>query len=86
MLMFAIAALLPAFTVGVHVKWLIALALIVSSYTFCVSLPLAAVVGHRGLSAEGPPIAKLVYAGNIVGAWASVVATGALIYAGYVSL
>jgi hypothetical protein len=86
LLMFAIAALLSSFTVVGQVKWFIALALIVSSYAFCFSLPLAAVVGHRGLSAEGPPMAKLVFAGNMVGAWASVAATLALIYAGFASL
>ena len=85
-LMLAVAALLPTFTVEVEVKWLIAAALIVSSYAFCISLPLAAVAGHRGLSAKGPPIAKLVYAGNLVGAWLSVIATLALIYAAFVSL
>jgi len=86
MLMFAIAALLPAFTVVVQVKWFIALLLIGSSYAFCFSLPLAAKVGHRGLSTQGPPLAKLVFAGNIVGAWTSVLATLALIYAGFASL
>jgi len=50
--MFAVAALLSSFAVPSPVKWLIAVALIVSSYAFCISLPLAAVVGHRGLSAH----------------------------------
>jgi hypothetical protein len=86
MLMFAIAALLPSFTVMAQVKWFISAALIVSSYAFCLSLPLAAMVGHRGLSAQGPASAKLVFAGNMVGAWASVLATLALVYAGFVSL
>jgi hypothetical protein len=85
-LMFAVAGVLSFFTVAASVKWFISLALIVSSYAFCVSLPLAAVVGHRGLSSQGPPTAKLVYAGNVLGAWLSVAATVALIYAGFVSL
>ena len=38
-LMLAVAALLSHFTVEGYVKWLIALALIASSYAFCVSLP-----------------------------------------------
>jgi hypothetical protein len=84
--MFAVAALLSSFTVGVNVKWGITAALIVSAYAFCFSLPLAATVGHRGLSSDGPLSAKLVYLGNMIGAWASVVAAIMLIYAGYVSL
>ena len=86
MLMFAVAGLLSWFAVAVELKWLIAAALIVSSYAFCFSLPLAATVGHRGLSSKGPFAAKLVFLGNMLGAWASVVAALALVYAGYVSL
>jgi hypothetical protein len=84
--MFAVAALLSSFAVAAGIKWLIAAALIVSSYAFCLSLPLAAVVGHRGLSSRGPFAAKLVFAGNMLGAWASVLAASALVYAGFVSL
>jgi hypothetical protein len=86
MLMFAVAALLSSFAVGVQIKWAIAVALIVSSYAFCFSLPLAATVGYRGLSSQGPLSAKLVFFGNMLGAWASMLAALALIYAGYVSL
>jgi len=86
MLMFTVAALLSSFAVVVQVKWVIAVALIVSSYAFCFSLPLAATVGHRGLSSQGPLAAKFVFLGNTLGAWASVVAALALIYASYVSL
>lgn len=85
-LMFAVAALLSAFAVASGIKWLIAGALVVSSYAFCISLPLGAVVNHRGLSGEGPTSAKVVFAANLVGAWASIVATLALIYAALVSL
>jgi hypothetical protein len=84
--MLAVVPLLSLFTVPASLKWSIAVALIVSSYSFCVSLPLAAVVGHRGLSSEGPLWAKVVYVGNIVGAAGAVLAAIALIYAGYVSL
>jgi hypothetical protein len=86
MLMFAIAALLSAFAVTLQVKWFIAWTLIVSSYAFCVSLPLAAVIGHRGLVWQGPWTAKLVFIANILGAATSVFAALALIYASYVSL
>jgi hypothetical protein len=85
-LMLAVAGLLSHFSAEVYVKWLISLAFIASSYAFCVSLPLAAVVGHRGLSGQGPPAAKIVFAGNVVGAWLSAVGTIALIYAAFASL
>ena len=85
-LMFGVAAVLSHLGGGVFLKWAVALFLIVSSYAFCVSLPLAAVVGHRGLSGRGPPSAKLVYAGNVVGAVSSLLAAAVLIYIAYVSL
>jgi hypothetical protein len=85
-LMLAVSALLSSFAVAGAVKWLVTVSLVVSSYAFCVSLPLAAVVGHRGLSSAGPAAAKLVFAGNMIGAGASLVAAVALVYAGYVSL
>jgi hypothetical protein len=43
-------------------------------------------VGHRGLSAHGPASAKLVYAGNVVGAVSSLLAAVVLIYVAYASL
>ena len=85
-LMFGVAAVLSHLGGGVFLKWAVALFLIVSSYAFCFSLPLAAVVGHRGLSARGPASAKLVYAGNVVGAVSSLLAAVVLIYVAYVSL
>jgi 4-amino-4-deoxy-L-arabinose transferase-like glycosyltransferase len=85
-LMFGVAAVLSHLKGSAPLKWAIALFLIVSSYAFCFSLPLAAVVGHRGLSSRGPTSAKLVYAGNVVGAVSSLVAAAVLIYAAYVSL
>jgi len=85
-LMFAVAALLSSWAVSDGVKWAISVALIVSSYAFCVSLPLAAVVGHRGLTSEGPFSAKVVFVGNVAGAWLSGAACLAIIYASFVSL
>ena len=84
--MLAVSAVLSAFAVTAQVKWIIAVTLIVSSYAFCFSLPLAAIVGHRGLSSQGPVAAKLVYVGNVLGAWTSVAAALVLVYAGFVSL
>lgn len=85
-LMFAVAPLLASFTVVREIKQLIADSLIVSGYSFCVSLPLAAMVGHRGLSYRGPFKAKAVFVGNVLGAVTSLLASLALIYAAFESL
>lgn len=85
-LMFAVAALLSSFAVSAQVKWFVAITLIVSSYAFCFSLPLAAITGYRGLSSRGPFITKLIFAGNMLGSFASLAASFALVYTGYVSL
>ena len=58
----------------------------VSGYAFCVSLPLGAMVGHRGLQSGGPPSAKTVYAGNLIGAWGSMIGALLLLYAAFVSV
>ena len=50
------------------------------------ALPLGATVGHRGLSSGGPLSARLVYAGNMLGAGASLIGAVALVYASLVSL
>jgi uncharacterized membrane protein YgdD (TMEM256/DUF423 family) len=84
--MLAVAGVLSATAASDPVKWFIAAALIVSSYAFCISLPLAALVGHRGLSAGGPLGARIVYSGNLLGAWASALASAAFVYAAFVSL
>ncbi|NRF68761.1 hypothetical protein HLB44_17350 [Aquincola sp. S2] len=86
LLMLVVGAVLTPLAGGDAVKWLIALSLIVSSYAFCVSLPLAAIVGQRGLTPDGPWSGKLVYAGNLLGAATSLLAVFALIYAAFVSL
>ena len=85
-LMLAVAAVLSSLAVVTALKWFVAIALIVSSYAFCIALPLAAIVGHRGLSAEGPMAAKIVFAGNVLGAWASLLAAVAFAYAACVSI
>jgi hypothetical protein len=84
--MFAVAALLSSFAVVTQVKWFITIALMVSAYAFCFSLPLAAMTGHRGLSSGGTFAAKLIFLGNMLGSLASLAASVALVYAGYVSL
>jgi hypothetical protein len=85
-LMFAVAALLSSFSVTAQFKWFITATLMVSVYAFCFSLPLAAMTGHRGLSSGGTLTARLVFAGNMLGSIASLLASLALVYATYVSL
>jgi len=85
-LMLVVAVLLPVLPDIAALQWTIALALIVSSYAFVVALTLAPVLGYRGLSSQGPVAAKLVFVGNLIGAWASMVAAVALVWASYLAL
>jgi hypothetical protein len=85
-LMFSVAALLPSFAVSPAVGWIIAGSLIASSYFFCVSMPLAAITGHRGLTRGKTTLENTVLVANIAGAWLSVIATLALVYAAAASL
>lgn len=86
-LMLATAGVLSSLAVPGWAMWLIAVALIVSAYGFCVSTPLAAISGQRGLSSNGATgLGRLVYAGNMVGAIASVAGAVALLGAAFVSL
>jgi hypothetical protein len=85
-LMFGASAVLTDLPMNDGLRWTIAVALIISSYAFCVSLPLAATVGHRGLAPGGPISARLVFAGNTIGALASLVGAAALVLAGWMSL
>ena len=84
--MLAIGSVLSATAASQPTKWFIVVSLIVSSYAFCFSLPLAATVGHRGLAYGGPLSAKLVFAGNLVGALGSALAAVGFLYAAYLSL
>ena len=85
-LMFAVAMLLGSFAVAGAVKQWIVVLLVVSGYSFCVSLPLAAMVGKRGLTPTGPLTAKAVFLGNLLGALTSLLAALALVYAAFKSL
>ena len=84
--MLVVATLLPVLPNIAALQWAIALALIVSSYAFVVALTLAPILGHRGLSSQGPVAAKLVFAGNFIGALASIMAAVALVLACYLAL
>lgn len=85
-LMFAVAAILPSLAISLMFKVQIAGSLIVSSYAFCISTPLAAITEHRGLASGGKGLARLVYWGNMIGAGGSLIAAALLIFAGFASL
>ena len=85
-LMLAVAAVISFLAVAPQVKWLISVSLIISSCAFCISLPLVAVTGFRGLSGKGTALAKFVYAGNMLGAWSSLCTAVVFLYAAFVSL
>jgi hypothetical protein len=86
MLMLAIAAILGSLKASDGMKWTLAWLLIVSSYAFCISTPLAAITGDRGLASGGKGLAKLVYIGNMVGAGTSLAAAIVLLIAAFLSL
>jgi len=81
-----IAAVLSSLNVEAPIKSWIAWTWIVSNYGFCFSLPVAAMVGQRGRTFDGPLSNQLVFAGNMIGLCASSVGTVVLVYAAYVSL
>lgn len=85
-LMFAVAGILTSFAVGPVFKWAIVGSLIVSSYAFCVSTPLAAITENRGLQRGSQGLAGLVYWGNMVGAGTSLLAATLLAVAGFLSI
>lgn len=85
-LMLAIAAVLSSLQVSQFTKWFIAGSVIASSYSFCVSLPLAAITEHRGLTSDGKGLQKVVYFGNFLGALTSLISAAALLYAAFVSI
>lgn len=85
-LMLAVAAMLGFFQVGQEVKWALSSSLIVSAYAFCISTPLAAITGDRGLAFGSKGVARLVYLGNMVGAVTSVVGAVLLLYSACRSL
>jgi len=85
-LMLSVGAILPFLSIPLALKWLIAAALIISSYAFAIATPLAAITQDRGLAAGGQGWARVVYWGNLTGAWTSLVAASAFLVAAGMSL
>jgi hypothetical protein len=61
-------------------------AFVAASYVFAVVLPLAAYSGHRGLSSTPPPMNRVLYFGNIIGAVGMLVGTIVLLWGSYAAL
>lgn len=55
-----------------YLKWGVSGSFALSGYSFALALPLGAQVGMRGLAWSGNARNKLVYLGNTLGAWSSV--------------
>jgi uncharacterized membrane protein len=86
-MMFSVAAFLPMLSVGDPLRWAIAITLILSNYAFCVSTPLAAITGDRGLdSSNSRGLGRVVLVANIVAAGSSMVAATLLVVASGMSL
>lgn len=85
-LMFSVAAVMPLLVTSQLLAWAVSLCLIVSSYAFCVSTPLAAITQDRGLTSGAGGLARLVYFGNLVGAASSLVGAFILVLASGASL
>ena len=85
-LMIALAAILSTLQVALLVKQALVAAFIVSGYGFAFALTVGPLVGARGLSFKGSISAKVVYAGNVIGAGGSLIGTFILLYAAFVSL
>jgi hypothetical protein len=85
-LMLAIAGVLPLLTAPTAAVWFVVITLTASTYAFCVSMPLAAITGHRGLTSDGKGLQRLVFYGNLAGAWLSVAACLGLVFVTAASL
>jgi hypothetical protein len=74
-MLLGIASIIPKLALSEGAAATLALAFFVSSVGFTVALPLGAWKQHRGLKPKPSGINTLVYLGNIVGAWGSVIGT-----------
>ena len=85
-LLLVLSVSFSSLVVASNIKWTMSVLFIISGYGFMLALLVGPVVGHRGLSSKGPMAAKLVYAGNSVGAMTSLSGTVVLLYAAWLNL
>ena len=85
-LLLALSSVVPHLELSLWARALLVWAFIGSSYGFTVALPLGAHYGHRGLT-PGPPFwNRIVYLGNIIGAFGSLVGTLILLWGAFAAL
>jgi hypothetical protein len=85
-MLLAVALVVPHLVLSNVLVYLLVGAFVVSAYGFVVALPLGAWKGHRGLKSEPPGVNSIVYAGNLAGAYGSLLGTLILIYGAWRSL
>jgi hypothetical protein len=85
-MMLAIAPVIPQLALNTSLLSILVWAFVVSAYGFVVALPLGAWKGHRGLKPRPRGVNTVVYVGNMVGAWGSLIGTLLLIYGSWNSL
>lgn len=85
-LMIAVAAVQSSLAIPTHLAWLLTGLLILSGYAFSVALVCGPLWGARGLTPGHGWHARIVYAGNLIGACSSLAAALLLVYAAGVSL
>ena len=78
--MIAIAAVINQLEMNAIVLNILVWSSVVSGYGFCLALPYGAWIGHRGLAVGKTIESNVVYLGNIVGAWGSLVSASTLIF------
>ena len=78
--MIAIAAVIDRLDINAIALSILVWSSVISGYGFCIALPYGAWVGHRGLAVGKTIESNIVYVGNVVGAWGSLVSTIALIF------
>ena len=78
--MIATAAVIDLLDINAIALSILVWSSVISGYGFCLALPYGAWVGHRGLAVGKTFQSNIVYLGNVVGAWGSLVSTIALIF------
>ena len=84
--MFSLVPILSQLQVSIDIMWTISILFIICGYAFILALILGPLVGYRGLTTKGPLSAKLVYAGNAIGAITSLLGIIVLLYAAWRTL
>ncbi len=79
-MMFTVALVLPQLVLTSLLNSIAAWAFVSSSVGFTIGLPLGAWKGQRGLRPKPSGVNTIVYLGNIIGAWGSLIGTVLMIY------